>query len=313
MIIIQDKLSNIHVSEEISIALGMFDGVHKGHQRIIKQCVKSAKEKNIKSAVLTFTSHPKTVLFPNYEMELITDNVTKAKIIESLGVDYLFFVDFDKEFADIEGIDFIKMLRNNLNARVLNCGYNYTFGKYGKGNPLLLNYYKEEFGYDVNIMDKLTLGNLRISSTAIREKFKLGRVEEANRLLGYNYFCEGKVAGGKKLGHKLGFPTANIKIPHNLCLKNGVYITLAEIDGVTYPSISNVGYTPTLQVKERVVETHILGFNDDLYDKDIKVEFLEFIRDERKFDSVESLKERVFKDLEIAREYFLNNSVYNNK
>lgn len=311
MIIIQDKLENINVSEELSIALGMFDGVHRGHQKIIEQAVKSAKEKNIKSAVITFTNHPKTVLLPNYQMELITDNNVKANIIESLGVDYLFFIDFNKDFADIEDVDFIKFLKNKFKSRVISCGFNYTFGKYGKGNPILLNYYRDKLNYEVNVVEKLTLNNLRISSTAIREKFRAGNIKDANQLLGYNYFCIGRVNEGKKIGNKLGFATANIKIPHNLCLKNGVYITLTYINNKVYPSISNVGYTPTIKIKDRVIETHIIDFKDDIYGEEIRVEFLDFIRDERKFDSIEALKDRVFKDLDYAKEYFINNLVYN--
>lgn len=306
MKIITDRLDEIIVLDRLCIALGSFDGIHHGHRKIIQHVVNTAREKGIKSAVLTFDRHPFTVLKPDQNIKLITDNNTKAGIIDSLGIDYLIFAKFDENFARIEPKDFIYLLKSNLNAETLVCGYNYTFGRFGKGNIQLLKKCSAIFGYELNVMDKVTYNNHMVSSTIIRKKIESGRINEANELLGYNLFSMGRVLRGKTLGTKLGFPTANIEIPDNLCLKNGVYITSTSFDSQRFNSISNVGYNPTVGSSARAVETHIIDYCGDLYGKQIKVEFLDFIREEKKFDSVEALKDRVLMDIESARKYFFS-------
>lgn len=312
MVIINDKLENIRLDDRLSIALGTFDGVHRGHQKIIKEAVESAKIKNIRSAVLTFNVHPYQILKPDYNIKLITDNHTKAYLIESLGIDYVFFLDFNTSFAEIDSKKFIEVLKNVFNADTVVCGYNYTFGKKGAGNTELLNRYKNQYGFDLKIIERVTYKKHSISSSIIRKKIESGKIDEANQLLGYNYFYTGEVLYGKQLGNKLGFPTANIIIPDNLCLRNGVYITKTFYDGSIYQSISNVGYTPTVANNGRTIETHIIDFDGNLYGSCIKVEFLKFIREEKKFDNLSELKSRVLKDIKTARVYFINNDFINN-
>lgn len=306
MIVIEDKIQNIKVEDDLCIALGTFDGVHIGHKKLINEAISLSKLKGIKSAVLTFNKHPFNVLKPEYNIKLITDNKTKSLIFESLGVDYVFFLDFNKEFADIEPITFIDYLCNRFNAKAIICGYNFTFGKYGTGNKDFLKNYQRSYGYDLRIIDKVTYNNINISSSLIRKKIEEGKIEDANIMLGYNLFYCGEVVKGKHLGNKLGFPTANLSIPLDLCLRNGVYMTKTYIEDKAYPSISNIGFTPTIKNKERILETHILDIssNINLYNLTIKVEFLKFLRDERKFSDLSELKGRVYKDINIAKEYF---------
>jgi riboflavin kinase/FMN adenylyltransferase len=310
MIIINCNYRDIKIHEELSVALGTFDGVHRGHQKIIEQAVLKAKEKKIKSAVFTFNNHPYSIIRPDKNLHLITDNEAKAQLIQNLGVDYLFFVDFDKEFSRLDYIDFIKFLKKNLNAKVIVCGYNYTFGNNGSGNPVLLKYYEDILNYEVKVIEKVTYRNKKISSSIIRELLTNGKISEANMLLGYNYFFYGEVIQGKELANKLGFPTANIKLSNNLCIKNGVYITLTRLNDKLYPSITNIGYTPTVENKFRVAETHLLNFSGDLYGAKLKVELLNFIREEKKFDSIESLKRAVLDDIKSAEDFFSNNDIY---
>lgn len=304
MKIIEDSFNNIKINERLCIALGTFDGVHIGHKKIIQDVVNTSREKNIKSAVLTFNNHPNSILKPDEKIMLITDNNVKANILSSLGIDYLIFVKFDSEFANIDAKEFIRILKNKFNAEVLACGYNYTFGKKGKGNIQLLQKLKNEFGYELHVIDRVAFHNHIISSSIIRKKIEAGKISEANILLGYKLFYTGIVKKGKELGRRLGFPTANIEIIINSCLKNGVYITNTYIEGKMYNSVSNVGYNPTVGNDKRNIETHILNFDGDLYGKEIKIEFLEFVRDEKKFESVEELKNRVIKDISSAREHF---------
>ncbi|TDT61562.1 bifunctional riboflavin kinase/FAD synthetase [Fonticella tunisiensis] len=310
MKIVEDKFENIIVHDELSIALGTFDGVHRGHQKIIERAVYEGKKKGIKSAVFTFNKHPLMVLRPGTEVKILTDNNTKANIIEGLGVDYLFFTDFNEDFAGTDAEEFLFLLKRKLRARVLVCGYNYTFGKYGKGDVKLLEKYQEKLGYELNVIDKVSFEERNISSSIIREKIESGELSEANILLGHNYFYIGRVIEGNKLGRKLGFPTANVPISNNLCIKNGVYITWTYVDGIAYSSISNVGNKPTVGKNERLIEVHIFNFEGNLYNKKIKIEFVEFLREERKFESIDELKDRVLMDINTAREYFNKNNVY---
>ncbi|MDF2672003.1 MAG: bifunctional riboflavin kinase/FAD synthetase [Clostridiales bacterium] len=310
MKIIEESLYNIKMNERLCIALGTFDGVHFGHKKIIQDVVNTSNQRNIKSAVLTFDKHPFTVLKPDEKIKLINDNNVKAEIISALGVDYLIFVKFDDEFANIDAREFIELLKNNLNAEILVCGFNYSFGKMGKGNIQLLEKLKNEFNYDLHIMDRVTYHNHVVSSSVIRKKIEAGKISDANILLGYKLFHIGIVKKGKMLGRRLGFPTANIEIIENSCLKNGVYITNTYIDGEVYHSVSNVGYNPTVGNDKRNIETYVFDFDDNLYEKEIKVEFLEFVREEKKFQSVDELKKRVIKDIDSAHEYFLNMNIY---
>jgi riboflavin kinase / FMN adenylyltransferase len=311
MKIIEDRFENIVINEELSIALGAFDGVHRGHQVLINSAVAEAKKRGIKSAVFTFIKHPLAVLKPEIKIDILTDNDTKASIIENLGIDYLFFVEFNQDFADMDPVDFLKLLKDRLNAKVLVCGYNYTFGKLGKGDRELLEHYSNEFEYALRVIEKVSYMGKNISSSIIRDKIKSGNIEEANELLGYSYFFSGKVTRGKQLGRELGFATANIDIPDNLCIKNGIYITITHVEGKVYPSVTNIGYSPTFELTKRSIETHILDQKFQLYDTNIKVEFLKFIRSEMKFNSLSDLQAQVFKDMKKAKDYFCNDDVYN--
>ena len=304
MEIIEDKFENINIDKDLVIALGAFDGVHRGHQMIISEAVNNAKRYNIKSAVMTFDVNPNTILFPEKKVKLITDNITKAEIIRNMGVDYLLFIKFNTEFAKMDCITFIKKLKEIYKARILVCGYNYTFGYKGLGNVKLLSKYEKTYDYELEAIKRVTLNGQNISSSIIRKKLELGNIREANLLLGYNLNYTGKVVKGKELGRKLDFPTANIIIDDNICLKNGVYLTRACYNGTSYCSISNVGHNPTFNSKSRIIETHILDFDENIYDKSINIQFIEFIRGEIKFNTIEELKTRVLQDINTAREFF---------
>ncbi len=304
MKIMQESFYNIKMVDKLCIALGTFDGVHSGHKKIIEDIVDSAKARKVKSAVLTFDKHPFTILKPDEKIKLITDNSIKAEIIASLGVDYLIFVRFDNEFANIDAAEFVRILKVHYNAEMLACGFNYTFGRKGKGDTKLLKELTNEYNYELHVMDRVTYHNHVVSSSSIRKKIEAGKIADGNILLGYNLYYKGVVKKGKMLGRRLGFPTANIEIMDNSCLKNGVYVTYAHIEGNLYHSISNVGYNPTVENNKRNIETFIFNFDGELYDREIKIEFLDFLREEKKFSSVEELRKRVYKDIDTAKKYF---------
>lgn len=310
MKIIKGKFEDLKQEEDLCVAIGMFDGVHRGHKAIIKEAVKISKKKNMKSAVFTFNIHPRTLIENVVTPPIITTNECKAKIIENLGVDYLFFVEFDEELRDVKDIDFLRNLIEIFNVKALVCGYNYNFGKDGSGDIELLNEYKDILNYELKVVDRVSFNSRKISSSIIRNKILSGNIKEANYLLGHNLSYSGEVIRGKNLANTIGFPTANVYVEPNMCFKNGVYVSLTYIGNEFYQSITNIGYTPTVQNDFKVMETNIFGFYEDIYGKNIRVEFLEFLREETKFSSVEKLKERVFKDICKSKEYF-NKNIYN--
>lgn len=311
MKIIEENIENINIHDNLCVALGTFDGVHIGHRKIINSTVQKANEMGIKSAVLTFDNHPLSIIRPDKKIVIITEKNIKSNIMESLGIDYLFNIKFDINFSNILPVNFIKLLIQNLNAKALTCGYNYTFGKMGQGNTELLESYKEMFDYNLMVIKPVKYENQVVSSSLIRSKILSGDIKDANVLLGYNLYFKGNVVEGKKLGKKLGFPTANIYISENQCIKNGVYATRTYIKGEAFPSISNVGYNPTFENEIRVVETYIFNFNENIYGKELKVELIDFIREDKKFLSIDDLKNQVLNDIERVRECFNNNNVYN--
>lgn len=313
MKIIEENIDNININEKLSIALGNFDGIHRGHKRLIEEAVRISKDMNIKSAVFTFDINPLKILKPDANVKIIINNASKIKIIENMGVDYLFLVKFNENLANLDEKKFVETLKTNFMCEAIICGYNYTYGKYGHGNVNNLKRHAKEMGYKLSVIDKVTYDGQDISSSIIRHKIENGNLHDANLLLGYNYFIDGTVVKCKQLGRKLGFPTANIEILDNLCLKNGVYITLTYIDGKKYPSVSSIGKNPTVGDLKRMFETHIFDFYGDLYGKNISVELLEFTRGEVKFSSVEELRERVHRDMAEARVYFSNKNYFLNK
>jgi riboflavin kinase/FMN adenylyltransferase len=293
--------------DETCVALGTFDGIHLGHQALIRESVRSAREKGMRSVVVTFDVLPLSVIAPDTHTEIIIDNNLKSSMIEEMGVDYLIFLKFTKEFAMTDGEEFLSFLTKKLNAKMLICGYNYSFGKYGRGNGDMLDNYKDKLGYELKVFEPVKCNGQEVSSTIIREKLMSGDVEEGSRLLGYRYFYSGFVDKGKGKGTSLGFPTANLFISDNMAIRNGIYITYTYVNNIKYKSICNIGYAPTFGGRKRCIEIYLLGFKGNLYGKGIKTEFIKFIRPERKFNSEEELKKQVFNDINCAEEYFSAN------
>ena len=304
MVIINEKMENIKLEDETCVALGTFDGVHLGHQALIKESVRSARKKGIKSAVVTFDVLPMSIIAPDTHPVIIMDNNIKASVIEGMGVDYLIYLKFTKDFAMTDGEIFLSFLTEKLNARMLICGYNYSFGKYGSGNGIMLENNKNKFGYELKIFEPVRCEGHEVSSTVIREKLMNGQVEEASKLLGYRYFYSGIVEHGEGKGSSLGFPTANLYIGDNMAIRDGIYITYTYINKTRYNSICNVGYAPTFEGRRRCIEIFLLDFNGKLYGKSIKTEFLKFVRPEERFNTEDELKKQVFSDMKTAEKYF---------
>lgn len=300
-----NSLDEIKEIEPTVIALGNFDGIHLGHQNIIKKTIHDAKGDGYKSAVFTFANHPRNLLKNDALVKNILYTEDKHKIIENLGIDYMFNIPFTKEFMKIDPIDFIeKVLIERLNMREVLCGFNYRFGYKARGDIKLLVSESLKKGFGIHVAEAFKVDGNIVSSSLIREKIAEGNMMACGKLLGRNYTIEGEVVVGNRLGKSIGFPTSNISLDKSMVSPpNGVYITKCIYNNRIYPSITNVGNKPTIGKYNKNVETHIFDFNKELYGKVIRVEFLQKLRDERKFDSVDELSKEIKDNCITAKAY----------
>ena len=279
------------IKDEISLCLGYFDGIHIGHIELIKK----AKESKYKSAILTFN-----MLGVNFKRnELITSLADREKVLKELGLDYYFVLDFDESIMKLNPDEFIEKILHKLNVKEVVVGQDYTFAYKKSGNVDYLKNYENKF-YDIKVVDDILFNDKKISTTEIISFIKDGKIDIANNLLNRPYKILGKVNKGLSNGKKIDFPTANINLSDKYVLpKNGVYFTYTIVDNVRYKSMTNVGVHPTIsKLDKMIVETHIFNFNDNLYDKEIEIEFILYLRDETKFASLNELKEQLKKDKE---------------
>ncbi len=280
-----------------AIALGFFDGIHTAHQKIIESAVRYAKLNNLVPIVLSFDKSPLEIL-TDEDVFYLTDKEDKEEIITSLGASAE-FLPTDNALLSMEPEEFIKkILVGKYNIKYAACGYNYRFGKNGQGNTQLLTEAGKCHGFEVRVAPCETYEDESISSSRIKKLLAEGNVTLATALLGRNFFIKGIVSEGKKLGRKIGFPTANVYFnDKTVHLKNGVYKTVVTSDGKSYKAITNVGTNPTVCDKTLRAETYIPEFDGDLYGKEIKIEFTDFIRPEIKFENIEKLQTQIKEDL----------------
>lgn len=289
----------------LALSLGMFDGVHKGHQSIISKLTKVAHEKNLEPSILTFWPHPRLVFNPNDSLKLLSTVEEKANLLENFGIENLFLKEFDEEFRNLSGDEFIrKILVEKLHVKYLIVGYDHVFGKNKSGNFELLQRLAPELGYEVIQMEAVNLHNDHISSTKIRKALAEGAIEEANEMLGYHFGITGTVEQGKQIGRTIGYPTANIAYDSvKLLPKNGAYIVDVFVGEKRYKGMLSVGTNPTVNGDKTTVEVYILNFNADIYGEEITVKFRTFLHDEIKFDSLEKLVERLDEDKRLTESF----------
>jgi len=302
-----NSLEEITEIESSVIAFGNFDGIHLGHQEIIKKSVKSAGVSNLKCSVFTFSNHPKNLITGEMTVKNILYPEEKAAIIESLGVDYLFNIPFDETIMKMDPMLFIDdILVKRLKMREAYCGYNFRFGYQSKGSPVLLIQEGERCEFGLHVVAPFKVEGHLVSSTLIRDLIAGGKVDECPKYLGRNYAIGGEVQVGNKIGRTIGFPTSNIIVDESMVTpSNGVYVTHCIYNGVRYASITNAGVRPTIGEYSKNVETHIFNFDKELYGKHIRVEFLKKIRDEIKFTGIEQLKQQITQDCLFAKEFHI--------
>lgn len=285
------------------VTIGNFDGVHKGHQKLISHVVRNAKASNRTSAVITFCPHPLRVLVGPHTPPFITFRKQKLDFIKALKVDMTLLLRFSKEMASLAPEEFVKKyLVDALNTKELVIGYDYSFGKGRSGNYEVLKVLGEKYGFSVERLEPVIINDAIVSSTRIRDMIKSGDVWDVKPLLGRYYSVRGAVIKGKDRGGKLlGFPTANIHLENEVKPATGVYAVWVRLNGTILQGAANIGYNPTFGNEDVGVEVHLFDFHCDIYDRDIEVHFVQRIRPEKKFSSLDELKAQIRKDVAVAR------------
>jgi riboflavin kinase/FMN adenylyltransferase len=286
------------------LAIGVFDGVHRGHQAVISTSARHAHAGDGTPVVVTFDPHPAKVLRPNEALHLLTAKQHKADLIRTLGVAHLLVIEFNREFAATPPEQFVAQLMEHSNPlREICVGHEWSFGRNRSGNLALLKKLGAELNFNVIGIPPVMVNEMVVSSTAIRNAIKEGEFEKAAAMLGRRYSIVGTVVTGDQLGKKLGFPTANLSARSELFPPNGVYFAEAWLDGVLNHGVVNVGVRPTMAkaVPERTLEIHLLDFHQDIYGHEIEVRFLQHLRPEKKFPDVEALVRQIEADVQQAR------------
>lgn len=291
----------------LSIALGHFDGVHRGHQQVINKAISTAKAKGLSSAVMTFDPHPKAILGQGEQYaQCLTPLSTKTKLFEQLGVDYVFVVRFDLQFAGITPKAFVDQLLHQLKVVNVTVGFDFRFGAKGAGTPEVLVQLCEP-NIHVDMVEAFMIDEAKVSSTIIRQYLEQGNIERANHLLGRNFQVEGTVVQGDQRGRTIGFPTANLRLaaPY-LTIRLGVYAVIAHLGERTFYGVLNHGMKPTFYAEDivPVMEAHLFDFSEDIYGEHIVIEFVTFIRPEQRFAGINELIAQIKQDADHVKTLF---------
>lgn len=288
------------------VTIGTFDGVHVGHQKIIKKLVKIAKKEDLHAAILTFFPHPRMVLQSDSNIKLINTIDEKSEVLQSFGVDNLVIHEFTREFSRLTALEFVRdVLVDKLHVKHLIVGYDHRFGRNRSANIEDLREFGETYNFKITEISAKEIDEVAVSSTKIRNSLIEGDIPLANKYLGYNFSLTGKVVKGRSLGSKIGFPTANIEIEeqYKLIPKNGSYVVKVHANDTVVYGMMNIGENPTIEGKGSSIEVHLFDFNKNIYDQYVKIELLDRLRDEQKFNSVEDLKNQLKKDKETSLNY----------
>ncbi|WP_299713807.1 bifunctional riboflavin kinase/FAD synthetase [uncultured Tenacibaculum sp.] len=304
------SISDFTPTHETYVTIGTFDGVHIGHQKIIKKLVDQAKKNDKKSVLLTFFPHPRMVLQKEASVKLINTINERIDLLEKIGLDYLIIHPFSKEFSRLTALDFVRnILVNQLKTSKLIIGYDHHFGKNREGNIEQLTEFSHIYNFEVEEIPAQDIDSVAVSSTKIRNALKEGNLKTANDYLGYNFSLKGKVVSGNNLGNKIGYPTANITIEedYKLIPKSGVYLVKSTIDNTMYYGMMNIGNRPTVDGRNQTIEVNFFDYSGNLYDAILRTELIYFIREEQKFDSIEALTKQLQLDKNFCLNYINNN------
>ncbi len=285
------------------LTIGVFDGVHRGHQHLLRRVAALASNAGAASGAVTFLNHPREVLQPSFQAQYLTSPEERLELLKACGLDWVAPVTFDLPLSQLSPREFLGLLQERLRMRGLVVGPDFALGKGREGDVAHLRALSGEMGFHLEVVSLQAMGDELMRSTAVRRRLQEGDVGKAREMLGRTFSLQGVVVHGESRGRGLGFPTANVEVPSGRVVpKDGVYATWVVLDGVRLQSATNVGVRPTFGEGERTVEAYIFDFDEDLYGHSIRLEFVHRLRDELSFDSIEDLKERMARDVEDTRE-----------
>ena len=301
---IYQQLTDFHPPHFSVVTSGTFDGVHLGHQKILRRLQELATRKQGETVLLTYWPHPRLILQPeDKSLRLLTTLSEKVKLLEEMGVDHLIILPFTKELSQMSSEEFIRdILVDKIQTKTLVIGYDHKFGKNREGSFEYLQSHSSLFGFAIEEISRQDVDDLGVSSTKIRTALAQGDIATANKYLGRPYDLSGQVVKGQQIGRSLGFPTANIQIAedYKLLPRDGAYAVHAEVNSIRYKAILNIGDRPTVDGQKKTIEAHLIDFEGDLYGQELRVYFQEFLREEKKFESLDALKNQLVVDRERA-------------
>jgi riboflavin kinase/FMN adenylyltransferase len=294
----EQELASVTPQRKTLLTIGVFDGVHAGHRHLLAQLQQQAAKAKLISGVVTFSPHPQSVLHPGCQLPWLSHLDDRVTTLRQLGLDIVAVLTFTPKLAGLSAWDFISLLKKHLKMQGLMVGPDFVLGRRGEGNIHLLRTLGEEMELTVHVIPPFTIEGEVVSSTLIRQALARGDMRRVEKLMGRRFYLRGKVITSDQRGRLLGFPTANLDIkPQQALPDNGIYATIAQVDGERFPSATNVGTRPTFGDGKRMVETYLLSYNGDLYGKQITLEFVKKVRDEQRFPSVEDLITQMGKDV----------------
>jgi riboflavin kinase/FMN adenylyltransferase len=295
---IEQELASITPQGETLLTIGVFDGVHAGHRYLLKKLQQRATEKGLLSGVVTFNPHPQSVLHPHNQLPWLSSLEDRVRAFQELGINIVAVLTFTRKVAQLSARDFMSLVKKQLRMRGIMVGPDFALGRGRQGSIDLLRSLGREVEFSVEIIPPFTINDEVVSSTLIRRALAQGDMRKVERLMGRYFYLGGKVITSDKRGRVLGFPTANLDIqPQQALPGNGIYATIAQVDGKQFPSATNIGIRPTFGEGEKAVETHLLNYKGDLYGKDMRLEFVQKLRGEQRFPSSEELKAQIEKDV----------------
>jgi riboflavin kinase / FMN adenylyltransferase len=295
---IEQELASKTPQGETLLTIGVFDGVHAGHRYLLEKLQQRAVEKNLLSGVVTFNPHPQSVLHPHNQLSSLSNLEDRVRALEELGVNIVAVLTFTPKVAQLSARDFMSLLKKYLKMQGIMVGPDFVLGRGGEGNIDFLHTLGREMKFSVEVIPPYTINGEVVSSTLIRQALIQGDMKKVERLMGRHFYLRGKVITSDKRGRILGFPTANLDIKLQQALPgNGIYATITQVNDKRFPSATNIGTRPTFGEGEKMVETHLLNYEGDLYGKEITVEFVQKLRDEQRFSSSEELKIQIEKDV----------------
>lgn len=301
---IYQQLTDFHPPHFSVVTSGTFDGVHLGHQKILRRLQELATRKQGETVLLTYWPHPRLILQPDDKsLRLLTTLSGKVKLLEEMGVDHLIILPFTNELSQMSSEDFIRdILVDKIQTKTLVIGYDHKFGKNREGSFEYLQSHSHLFGFAIEEISRQDVDDLGVSSTKIRTALAQGDISTANKYLGRPYDLSGQVVKGQQIGRSLGFPTANIQIAedYKLLPRDGAYAVHAEVNSIQYKAILNIGDRPTVDGQKKTIEAHLIDFERDLYGQELRIFFQEFLREEKKFENLDALKNQLVVDRERA-------------